>query len=95
MADDVMRLIAVAPAHVPFSIADEPSFPTVNLPLTHLSSITYPHFTQNIPRTIMNMSRTWSKDMVRNLIEAAAEIASLAVFGSAVAVWALALSPMA
>jgi len=43
----------------------------------------------------MNMSGTWSKDMVRNLIEAAAEIASLAVFGSAVALWALALSPMA
>jgi hypothetical protein len=43
----------------------------------------------------MNMSGTWSKDMVRNLIEAAAEITSLAVFGSMVAIWALALSPMA
>jgi hypothetical protein len=43
----------------------------------------------------MNMSGTWSKDMVRNLIEVAAEITSLAIFGSAVAIWALALSPMA
>ena len=33
--------------------------------------------------------------MVRTFIEAAAEITSLAVFGSMVAIWALALSPLA
>lgn len=33
--------------------------------------------------------------MIRFVIETAAEIASLVAFGSAVALWALALSPMA
>jgi hypothetical protein len=33
--------------------------------------------------------------MVRMILEAAAELMSLAVFGSAVAIWAYVLSPMA
>ncbi len=33
--------------------------------------------------------------MVRSIIATAAEIASLAMFGSAVAIWALVLSPIA
>ncbi len=33
--------------------------------------------------------------MLRTIIETTAEIASLAVFGSAVAIWALVLSPIA
>lgn len=33
--------------------------------------------------------------MLRTIIETAAEIASLAVFGSAVGIWALVLTPVA
>jgi hypothetical protein len=33
--------------------------------------------------------------MLRTIIETAAEIASLTVFGSAVAIWAMVLSPIA
>jgi hypothetical protein len=33
--------------------------------------------------------------MLRTIIETAAEITSLAMFGSAVAIWALVLSPIA
>lgn len=33
--------------------------------------------------------------MLRNVLETAAELTSLAMFGSAVAIWALVLSPVA
>ncbi len=41
------------------------------------------------------MHRTWSSAVIRTILQAAAEIASIVLFGCMIALWALILGPLA
>jgi hypothetical protein len=50
---------------------------------------------RNVLGTYKNMHRTWSSAVIRTILQAAAEIASIALFGIMIALWAFILGPMA
>jgi len=63
--------------------------------LTHPAGEQYPRlYTEHTPNND-ELIRNTEVIMLRTILETAAEIASLAMFGSAIALWALALAPMA